>query len=57
MTAWHERPIGMHFHTLAYNAFAISTLSYVAQLEQVPPFALATEMHGLHYAIKVRVCL
>ena len=45
---WHDRPLGLHYHTHMYNLLAISTLSYIAQLENPPPEALATEQRNLH---------
>ena len=49
---WHNRPIGMHYHTPAYNAFALSTLTYIAQLESPPPTTCADELSGLYLTIK-----
>ena len=49
---WHDRPVGMHFHILAYNAFAITTLSYVAQLELPPSSATTAELQGLQLVVK-----
>jgi hypothetical protein len=44
--------MGLHWQTLAYNAFAISTLTFVAQLE-VPPTTTKTAEHkGLSLAIQ-----
>ena len=42
----------MHFHTRAYNSFAMSTLTYVAQLETPPKSVLQSELAGLHLTIK-----
>lgn len=48
---WQDRPIGLHFSTLAYNSFSISTLSYIAQLEIPPNHILDMEQKGLHLTI------
>ena len=42
----------MHYHTTAYNTFALSTLSYIAQLERPPPETLTAEKQGLKKIIK-----
>ena len=44
---WSTQGVGMHFHTVAYNTFAISTLGFVAQLEAVPDDTLKAEERGL----------
>ena len=40
---WSEHGVGMHFHTVAYNTFAISTLGYIGQLESAPQETLELE--------------
>ena len=40
---WKQIGGGMQYAALAYNVFALSTLLYVAQLEQVPEFVLKEE--------------
>ena len=37
----------MHFHTIAYNTFAVSTLGYIGQLEAIPEETLALEEAAL----------
>ena len=38
---------GMQYATLAYNVFALSTLLYIAQLEQVPDYVLLRERESV----------
>ena len=49
---WEDKPLGLQWQTLAYNAFAISTLTYVAQLEAPPATTKQAELAGLSLAIK-----
>ena len=49
---WQDRPLGLHFHTVVYNTLAITTLSYVAQLEHPPTATLDAEKQGLHALTK-----
>jgi len=44
---WREIGIGTQFATLAYNVFAFTTLSFVAQLESPPTLATCAEAKGL----------
>ena len=46
-----EQALVMQYSTRIYNTFAISTLSFVGQLERPPPQALAAEARGLERAI------
>ena len=49
---WEAQGAGMHYHTTAYNTFALSTLSYIAQLEYPPADTLLAEKAGLKKVIK-----
>jgi len=44
---WQEIGEGTQFATLAYNTFALTTLSFVSQLESPPPAAISAEQQGL----------
>ena len=44
---WEAQGAGLHYHTTAYNTFALSTLTYIAQLEYPPPETLLAEKQGL----------
>ena len=44
--------MGLLYHTVAYNTFAVSTLGYVGQLESVPQCVLELEEEGLRLAVK-----
>jgi len=48
---WRGIGAGAQFATLAYNTFALSTLAFVAQLEDPPDFAFAAEEAGLRKAM------
>ena len=50
--SWAGQGVGMHYHTVAYNTFAVSMLSYVGQLEQVPSATLVQESRGLQLTHK-----
>ena len=49
---WGDQGLGLHYHTVAYNTFAVSTLSYISQLEEVPQQVKELEKEGLKKAIK-----
>ena len=49
---WEAQGAGMHYHITAYNTFALSTLSYIAQMEKPPPETLSAEKEGLKKVIK-----
>eukprot|EP00959_Pyramimonas_sp_CCMP1952_P355977 7455002-Pyramimonas_sp.AAC.1 len=44
---WGDQGMGLQYHTVAYNTFAVSTLGYIGQLEQVPAGILKLEEDGL----------
>ena len=44
---WREVKAGAQFATLAYNTFALSTLQFIAQLENPPAATLDAELSGL----------
>ncbi|CAK0822989.1 unnamed protein product [Prorocentrum cordatum] len=44
---WSEHGVGMHFHIIACNTFAVSTLAYIGQLEAVPAETMAMEESAL----------
>jgi len=44
---WQQIGAGVQFATLAYNTFAFSTLSFIAQLECPPILAISAEEKGL----------
>ena len=44
---WSGHGVGMHFHTVAYNTFAVSTLGYIGQLEVIAQETLALEASAL----------
>ena len=44
---WEAQGAGLHYHTTAYNTFALSTLTYIAQLEYPPETTLLAEKQGL----------
>ena len=48
---WEAQGAGMHYHTTAYNTFALSTLTYIAQLERPPIKTLTAEKEGLKKVI------
>ena len=43
---WQDKPLGLHFQASIYNALALSTLSYVSQLENPPPEIIQLEFQG-----------
>ena len=47
---WHETKCGLHLAARAYNVFGASTMTYISQLEDVPPSALAAERKALSLA-------
>ena len=49
---WEAQGAGMYYHTIAYNTFALSTLTFVAQLEYPPAETLHAERQGLKKVIK-----
>ena len=49
---WEKQGTGLHYQTVAYNTFALSTLTYVAQLERPPTSTLQAELQGLRKVIK-----
>ena len=49
---WEAQGAGMYYHTTAYNTFALSTLTFVAQLEYPPADTLLAEKQGLKKVIK-----
>jgi len=53
---WEAQGAGLHYHTTAYNSFALSTLTYIAQLECPPPETLAAEKEGLKKVISGPHC-
>ena len=44
---WHETKSGLHLAARAYNTFGASILTYVGQLEDLPPTTLAAERKAL----------
>ena len=44
---WGDQGIGLQYHTVAYNTFAVSTLGYIGQVEQVPAGIVDLEEDGL----------
>ena len=44
---WEAQGAGLHYHTTAYNTFALSTLTYIAQFEHPPAETLMSEKQGL----------
>ena len=46
-TLWGSQPVGLFYSATAYNTFAISVLSYVAQLENPPEQVLELEEKAL----------
>ena len=49
---WEALGAGLHYHTTAYNTFAMSTLTYIAQLERPPAETMAAEQQGLKKVVK-----
>ena len=49
---WENQGTGLHYQNMAYNTFALSTLTYVAQLEAPPPDTLHAEIQGLRRVVK-----
>ena len=45
---WANQHLGFHFTATAYNVFALSVLTYLAQLLSPPPELLQTEERTLH---------
>ena len=52
VTMWQDMPLGLHWHARVYNTFALSVLGYIAQLEEPPPWVLATVESSLSKAAK-----
>ena len=49
---WDNQPLGLQYHVRAYNTFAVSTLSYIGQLESCPSTIDAHEKAALATATK-----
>ena len=49
---WEAQGTGLCYHATAYSTFAVSTLSYVSQLEAPPEHTLRAEVQGLRKVIK-----
>ena len=44
---WQDKSLGLHYQATIYNTLALSTLSYIAQLENPPPNITQLENKGL----------
>ena len=49
---WGAQGTGLFYQTTAYNTFALSTLTYISQLESPPAVTLEAELKGLRTVIK-----
>ena len=49
---WGAQGTGLFYQTTAYNTFALSTLTYISQLESPPASTLQAEIKGLRKVIK-----
>lgn len=45
VAVWAHRKLGLHYSALTHNTFAVSVLTFLAQLETPPPTALDAETH------------
>ena len=44
---WHDAPMNLHWQARAYNIFALSTLSYIWQLEALPQHIVEKTRRGI----------